>query len=257
MLASRPFDFTRSTAGKWTQMSSKFRPQDRIGRWLRACIKMTADIFRWGASLRARRCSCNRNGARGATRPTEQAQTFQYSFVGTRKRQLVQFRKREPALLERRAPTRQVVGICSSCRAGARRSNAKRLHRNSIPCDRVFNGAKRFRILRRKSKQPLHGSRLVHWLTIQLHIRKLPKMRIHHACWSLPHQKLSAILDHKRRKPSRRRRWPLVQIREFIHAIILKCKTMFCDRTNQTLRLARRANQRTQFHQRLVEVRAG
>ena len=58
-------------------------------------------------------------------------------------------------------------------------------------------------------------------------------------------------------KPPRGCRLAFAEVGQFLHAIFPEGDAKFFHRTNPALRIARRANQRAEFHQRLVQMRAG
>jgi len=64
------------------------------------------------------------------------------------------------------------------------------------------------------------------------------------------------MLDDERNKMSRRGRFALAEVWQFFCAIFLVSDAEYLHRTKQALRIARRADQRAEFHQRLVKCGA-
>ena len=77
-------------------------------------------------------------------------------------------------------------------------------------------------------------------------------MRVHNSGRTLPDEKFSIALNDEGKKCSRRCRFALAKVRQFFHAVFLERDAEFFHRTNQALRIARRADQRAEFHQGLV-----
>ena len=82
-------------------------------------------------------------------------------------------------------------------------------------------------------------------------------MCIHDSSRTLAHQKFFLVFDDESDEASCRSRVAFAEIWQFFRAVFLECDAKFLHRAKQALRIARRANECTQFHQRLVEVRAG
>ncbi len=61
----------------------------------------------------------------------------------------------------------------------------------------------------------------------------------------------------KAKNVSRCRCCAFAEVWQFFHAVFLERDAKFFYRTNQALRISRRANQRAKFHQRLIEMRTG
>ena len=80
-------------------------------------------------------------------------------------------------------------------------------------------------------------------------VGKFPQMRVHHTRRSLLEEKLAIALDGEREEMPRRGRLALAEIRQFVHAALLERHAEFFHRTNQALRIARRADERAEFHQ--------
>ena len=88
----------------------------------------------------------------------------------------------------------------------------------------------------------------------RFHVRKLPKMGVHHPGRPLTDQQFPLTPHYKRREKAGRDRDPLAQIRQFLHPLLPAGDTLFSHGADQTLSVARGANERAQFHERLVEV---
>jgi hypothetical protein len=102
------------------------------------------------------------------------------------------------------------------------------------------------------SPAPLAGARVRN-----VHIRKLPQTAIHDSSPPLAHKKTSVALENEGDETTRRRRRSPTQIRQGVdEARPARCA---CDseRTTRTLRLSRRANRRSQFHEGLIECGTG
>ena len=86
-------------------------------------------------------------------------------------------------------------------------------------------------------------------LAIDFKIRKLPQMRVHNSSWTLPDEKFSVAFDDEGEKCRAVAVSRLPRFGNSSDAIFLESDAKFFDRTNQALRISRRANQRAEFHQ--------
>src|SRR5208282_3054571 len=85
---------------------------------------------------------------------------------------------------------------------------------------------------------------------------KFPQICIHNAGGPLPDKKTPVSFSDKGNKVSSRDDFAFAKVWQLFDSIFPERDAEFFDRANQAPRITRRANQRTEFHQRLVEVRA-
>jgi len=78
-------------------------------------------------------------------------------------------------------------------------------------------------------------------------------MRVHDSGGPLADEEFFISPDDKCDKPPRGCCFALGEIRQFLNAVFPECDAKFSHRTNTALRIARRANQRAKFHERLVQ----
>ncbi len=100
------------------------------------------------------------------------------------------------------------------------------------------------------------SSPLLLWSAIDFKIRKFPQMRVHNSGRPLLNEKFSVALDDEGKKRRAVAASRLPRFGNSSDAVFFERDAEFFDRTNQALRIARRANQRAEFHQRLVEMGA-
>ena len=94
------------------------------------------------------------------------------------------------------------------------------------------------------------------WTWMDFRIREFPQVRVDDPVGPLPDQETSVSLNHKGNEMSRRGGCPFAKVRQFSDAAFAKRDAeLFC-RANCAPRISRRANQRAEFHKRLVEVGA-
>ena len=79
-------------------------------------------------------------------------------------------------------------------------------------------------------------------------------MRVDDAGGPLPDEKFSVALDDEGNEAACGDGGAFAQIGQFPDAVLTKGDAKFFYRANRALRLARRANQGAEFHQRLVQV---
>jgi len=79
-------------------------------------------------------------------------------------------------------------------------------------------------------------------------------MGIHNADWALPNQKVPILLNDEGDKAARRRGFALSDVGQLLNSIFPKSNAECLGRTIPALRIARRAQQCAEFHQRLIEV---
>src|SRR5271154_2331644 len=133
----------------------------------------------------------------------------------------------------------------------------KRFEHHPITRDGMVDGAKRLKFPRLKSESRIKNILRALFLAIGFKIRELPQMCVHNSKRTLLNEKFSIALNDEGNKMSRGRRFALAKIRQFFCEALLQRDAEFFHRTNQTLRIARRANERAEFHQRLVEKGTG
>ena len=85
---------------------------------------------------------------------------------------------------------------------------------------------------------------------------KFPQMCVHDTGGPLPDQKTTVSLNDKGSKVAGRRCRAFAEVGQFCDAIFAEGDAEFSDRANPALRIARRADQRAEFHEGLVQVRS-
>ena len=137
------------------------------------------------------------------------------------------------------------------------RIHPERFQGDSVTCDGVLHGHERRKVVWRKPKHRRRCGRDRGWRAgnklSKFHVGKLPQMRIHRAGWPLPDQKFPVMLEDEGREPPRRRGFAPAEIGQGVNAIFPERHTEFPNRAKQTLRVARSADQRAEFHERLVQ----
>ena len=78
-------------------------------------------------------------------------------------------------------------------------------------------------------------------------------MRVHDSGRPLADKKMSVSLDDKGDKAPGRGGFAFAEVWQFFDAVFPEGDAEFFDRANPALRISRRANQRAEFHQRLVQ----
>src|ERR1035441_1751446 len=84
---------------------------------------------------------------------------------------------------------------------------------------------------------------------INFDIREFPQMGVHNTGGPLADKESPISLDDERNKLPRASLLPVAQIWQFLDAIVPASHTEFFQRTNPALRIAWRANQRSEFHE--------
>ena len=82
---------------------------------------------------------------------------------------------------------------------------------------------------------------------------EFPQMRVDDSGRSLTDEESAISLGDERDEMPVGRFYPFTEIRQFFNAIFAEGNAEFSDRTNLALRLARRAYQRSEFHEGLVQ----
>jgi hypothetical protein len=85
-------------------------------------------------------------------------------------------------------------------------------------------------------------------------IREFPQMRVDNSGGPLADKKFPVSLDDERNKSSSGCLLTLSQIRQFLHAFLPERDAQFFYGTNPAPRIARRADQSAEFHERLIEM---
>jgi len=125
------------------------------------------------------------------------------------------------------------------------------LQRDAITGDSMLDDARRLEARRADAQHTPH--RLLQGGTCsQLDIREFPKVRIDSRSWSLPHQKMTAMLDNEGRESAWRRRCSPTQIRQTIRPGRAVSHTLSAERALNAIRLTGNAYERAEFHQRLI-----
>jgi hypothetical protein len=121
----------------------------------------------------------------------------------------------------------------------------------------VFDCAKGFEGIKPAAKDAPRGSD--HALPVVRHfpVREFPQVSVHGSGGSLAHKEPGSTLNDEGYEVFRCHGAGTAQVRQFLDAALAAGKTMPGDRTDLAFRLARGADQRAQFHQRLVEMGAG
>ena len=91
------------------------------------------------------------------------------------------------------------------------------------------------------------------WVWMDFNIWEFPQMRIHNAGWPLPDEKASLLPDNKRHEMPGRAGGSSAEVGQLPDAVFAKGDAKFFHRANRALRLARGADQRVKFHERLVQ----
>lgn len=158
--------------------------------------------------------------------------------------ELVELGKAQPAAGEGQRRDRNAPG------------GAKDLEGDAVTGNRVPDGAKGFQgggaaaegSQCRSFEAGLTGRHFNVW--------ELPQVRIYHSGRPLANQETSLLEDDKGREAPRAGLRPARRLREFPDAALTPGEAMLRDRADHTAGLARSADDRAQFHKRLVEVGA-
>lgn len=88
----------------------------------------------------------------------------------------------------------------------------------------------------------------------QFQVGEFPEMRVHHAGGSLADEEEAAFLGDEGNKAARRGADAPAEAGQFVDVVLLVCDAMFRDRTDPASGLPWRADERAEFHERLVEL---
>src|SRR5258708_945776 len=91
---------------------------------------------------------------------------------------------------------------------------------------------------------------------IDFHVRKFPKLRVDANCGPLAHQETATMLEHESDESPGCGGRSLAEVGQAPDGILPVRDTMRTHRAGPALRLPRCANERAQFHERLVQRRA-
>jgi len=116
----------------------------------------------------------------------------------------------------------------------------------------MFHGDERQNFRSRQLKFQFENFVHTHAVAVNLDVWKFPQMPVDHARRPLPDEKFPVVRDGERDDPPGGRLFAPAETGQIFDAVFRKRLAQFLHRTNQALRIARRANQRAEFHERLV-----
>lgn len=169
------------------------------------------------------------------------AQVEKNPFVSAGEGEFLQFGQRKPTAL-------------LFCRRSQRFESVQG---NPVARNRVLDGAERANVAREETEASSGGGFEGRLIPIQFNVWKFPKVRVDDSSGSLTDEHTTIVPCHERGEPSFGRAGASAEIGKLGGLAGFECHAKARDGTFSALGLARRADQRAEFHEGLVELRAG
>ena len=117
----------------------------------------------------------------------------------------------------------------------------------------MFYGAKRLNVRRFNAKNGFEN--IFRIGAVALGVWKFPQVRVHDAGGPLANEEMSAPFNDECNKSARSGCDALAEVGQFLNAVFAKSDTELFQRTRRAIWISRRANQRAEFHQGLIQSR--